>query len=312
MGSLFSRTPSESDLKDAYIDFENAKPNTEDEEAVYNDIQIVLGQAAAMVQDIKEYQGADMFIRSAISSPSPETENAAWDAICPIVLKLKSYYDYSNKLNQAVPPIVAELAKSPIGEHGYPELSECMVKQFCDVVSFAFEFDGYKIRNPSIQNDFAYYKRRMARTGGKESELPVNHELAAHISMFYATATPMLTGICNSVQELFKKSDLKVAQTLETMIEVTIRMLENVETSSKLQSPEDTLKFILRVMTGLIIIYDHVHDQGAFSKKTPVDIRAAIAVLQNANEDVLLDAIRYSTKHINDDSTPAKIKQMLA
>lgn len=140
----------------------------------------------------------------------------------------------------------------------------------------------------------------------------MTHELAAHISMFYATATPMLTGICNSVQELFKKSDLKAAKTLETMIEVTIRMLENVETTSKLQSPEDTTKFILRVMTGLIIIYDHVHDHGAFSKKTPVDIRAAIAVLQNANEDVLLDAIRYSTKHLNDDSTPPKIKQMLA
>jgi len=312
MGSLFSRTPTESDLKDAYIDFENAKPKTSEEEAVYNDIQILLEESMEMVQSIKDYQGADTFIRQAISSPSEESESAAWDAICPIVLKLKGFYDYSLKLNGAVPKILAVLARSPIGENGYPELSECMVKQFCDVVSFAFEFDGYKMRNPSIQNDFAYYKRRMARTGSNESDLPVNHELAALISMYYATATPMLTGICNSVQELFTKSDLKVAKTLETMIEVTIRMLENVETSSKLQSPEDTTKFILKVMTGLIIIYDHVHEVGAFSKKTHVDIRAAIAVLQNANEDVLLDAIRYSTKHLNDDSTPPKIKQMLA
>ena len=72
------------------------------------------------------------------------------------------------------------------------------------------------------------------------------------------------------------------------------------------------IQYILRVMTGLIIIYDHVSNQGAFHKKSPVDIKAAIVLLQNNNNEVLLDALRYSTKHLNDDSTPPKVKQMLS
>jgi len=317
MGSLFSRPPAESNLKDAFIDFENAQPKTEDERKIFESIGVVLMKADGLLEDVKNYQGADQYIRDAISisSRSEASEMKAWQAICPIVARLKTYFDYSGELDKEVPKIIAELAKSPIGESGYPELSECMVKQFCDVVSFAFEFDGVKIRNPSIQNDFAYYKRRMAQmqmSASEVAELPVDHELAAHISMFYATATPMLSGLCSSTQQLVKRPELKLAKTLETMIEVTVRMLENEKSGSKFESPQNMIQYMMRVMTGLIIIYDHVHDHGAFAKKSPIDIKAAVMVLQKHNAEILLDNLRYSTKHFGDESTPLKIKQLLA
>jgi len=315
MGSIFARPVAESNLKDAFIDFENAKPKSDEEKEIFESIGVVLTKAHPILEDVKNYEGADKFIRDAIAmdTRSEESESKAWAAICPIVARLKTYFDYSGELDQEVPRIVAELAKSPIGESGYPDLSECMVKQFCDVVSFAFEFDGVKIRTPSIQNDLAYYKRRMAQmqmsaTDGKE--LPVDHELAARISMFFATATPMLTTLCMSTHNLVNDPKLKLAKTLETMIEVTIRMLENISTSAKFES-EDTVHYIMRVMTGLVIIYDHVHDGGAFQKRGPVDIKAAVTVLKSRNEEVLLDALRYSTKHFNDESTPPKIKALL-
>lgn len=316
MGILLSRPPSESKLKDAFIDFEKAKPKTSEEEALYESMHQVLSKAEGFMKEVKEYKSAENLIRKAIQEPTEENSAEAWRTVSPIVGKLRGFFKYAQELDAAMPKILAQLAKSPIGESGYPDLSECMVKQFCDIVSFAFEFDGIKIRNPSIQNDFAYYKRSITKMQLKPDEiekLPANHEQAALMSMFYALTNPMLTGLCNATQGLVGKSEYKLDRMLDTMIEVTIRMLENAKTQSKFESPEEMIVYLLRVMTGLIIIYDHVNSNGAFHKKSPVDMKAAINVLKSKKDtEFLIDAIRYNTKHFNDEGTPPKIKQLLA
>jgi len=38
---------------------------------------------------------------------------------------------------------------------------------------------------------------------------------------------------------------------------------------------EDTVMFCLRVMVGVIILYDHVHPVGAFAKSSPIDVRSS-------------------------------------
>ncbi len=35
---------------------------------------------------------------------------------------------------------------------------------------------------------------------------------------------------------------------------------------------EETYLFVLRVMVGLVILYDHVHPVGAFQKSSNVDV----------------------------------------
>lgn len=35
---------------------------------------------------------------------------------------------------------------------------------------------------------------------------------------------------------------------------------------------EDTLLFCMRVMVGVIILYDHVHPNGAFNKSSKIDV----------------------------------------
>lgn len=44
------------------------------------------------------------------------------------------------------------------------------------------------------------------------------------------------------------------------------------EYSSRFSS-EDTLLFCMRVMVGVIILYDHVHPNGAFNKSSKIDVR---------------------------------------
>jgi hypothetical protein len=68
-------------------------------------------------------------------------------------------------------------------------------------------------------------------------------------------------------------------------------------------------------MVGVIILYDHVHPLGAFTKRSTVDMKGSIKVLkdhpQQRNVEGLLNALRYSTKHLNDETTPKDIKAKL-
>lgn len=43
-------------------------------------------------------------------------------------------------------------------------------------------------------------------------------------------------------------------------------------------SSEETVSFCLRVMVGVIILYDYVHPVGAFAKSSKIDVSTAIAV----------------------------------
>lgn len=46
------------------------------------------------------------------------------------------------------------------------------------------------------------------------------------------------------------------------------------EYSSRFSS-EDTVLFCMRVMVGVIILYDHVHPNGAFNKSSKIDVGRA-------------------------------------
>ena len=57
-------------------------------------------------------------------------------------------------------------------------------------------------------------------------------------------------------------------------------MIESPQFSQRYQNPQ-TILFIQRVMVGCIILYDHVHLLGAFSKKNPaIDVCAFLADVQ--------------------------------
>jgi len=67
-------------------------------------------------------------------------------------------------------------------------------------------------------------------------------------------------------------------------------------------------------MTGCIILVDHLRDTGAFDKKSPIQIRQAITLLKSTshNCDFLLNSLRFTTLHLNDESTIPAITKLLA
>jgi CYRIA/CYRIB Rac1 binding domain len=78
---------------------------------------------------------------------------------------------------------------------------------------------------------------------------------------------------------------------------------------------EETHLLVLRVMVGLVILYDHVHPDGAFVRSSHVDVKGCVKLLQAQpaiKAEPLLNALRYTTKHLNEEATPKNIRNLLA
>ncbi|XP_009646873.1 CYFIP-related Rac1 interactor B [Egretta garzetta] len=196
-----------------------------------------------------------------------------------------------------------------------------LAKQFAEILHLTLSFDELKMTNPAIQNDFSYYRRTISRNRINnlqlDAESEVNNEMANRMSLFYAEATPMLKTLSNATTKFVSENKtLPIEDTtdcLSTMACVCRVMLETPEYRSRFTNTE-TLLFCMRVMVGVIILYDHVHPVGAFAKTSKIDMKGCIKVLKDqpsTSTEGLLNALRYTTRHLNDDTTSKQIRALL-
>ncbi|XP_048866938.1 CYFIP-related Rac1 interactor B isoform X1 [Brienomyrus brachyistius] len=304
-----------------FLDFENAQP-TEAEREIWNQVNVVLKEARGILDDLQAYHGAGEAIREAIQNPSNEKlQEKAWAAVVPLVGKLKKFYEFSLRLEAALHSLLGALTSTRYTPTQHLEREQALAKQFAEILHFTLRFDELKMTNPAIQNDFSYYRRTLNRMRinnvPAEGENEVNNELANRMSLFYAEATPMLKTLSDATTKFVSENkNLPIENTtdcLSTMASVCKIMLETPEYRSRFAS-EETASFCLRVMVGVIILYDFVHPVGAFAKGSKIDMRGCIKVLRDQprnSVEGLLNALRYTTKHLNDESTSKSIKAML-
>ncbi|KAF0047670.1 hypothetical protein F2P81_001303 [Scophthalmus maximus] len=304
-----------------FLDFENAQP-TEAETAVWNQVSAVLEEAHGILAELQSYNGAGQEIREAIQNPGDlALQEKAWNAVCPLVAKLKRFYEFSLRLENALRSLLEALTSPPYAPMQHLEREQALAKQFAEILHFTLSFDELKMTNPAIQNDFSYYRRTISRNRLNnqqlEAENEVNNEMANRMSLFYAEATPMLKTLSNATTKFVSENKtLPIEDTtdcLSTMACVCRVMLETPEYRCRFTNT-DTMLFCMRVMVGVIILYDHVHPVGAFAKTSKIDMKGCIKVLkeQPSNSvEGLLNALRYTTRHLNDDSTSKQIRALL-
>ncbi|XP_034524506.1 CYFIP-related Rac1 interactor B isoform X2 [Ailuropoda melanoleuca] len=299
----------------------DAQP-TESEKEIYNQVNVVLKDAEGILEDLQSYRGAGHEIREAIQHPADEKlQEKAWGAVVPLVGKLKTFYEFSQRLEAALRGLLGALTSTPYSPTQHLEREQALAKQFAEILHFTLRFDELKMTNPAIQNDFSYYRRTLSRMRinnvPAEGENEVNNELANRMSLFYAEATPMLKTLSDATTKFVSENkNLPIENTtdcLSTMASVCRVMLETPEYRSRFTN-EETVSFCLRVMVGVIILYDHVHPVGAFAKTSKIDMKGCIKVLKDQppnSVEGLLNALRYTTKHLNDETTSKQIKSML-
>jgi len=68
------------------------------------------------------------------------------------------------------------------------------------------------------------------------------------------------------------------------------------------------------VMGGCILLFDHVDPEGAFTRSSIVDIRMAVRLLKASSipdlTENLMNTLRYTTKHLNESTTPKTIRSL--
>ncbi|KAK3588422.1 hypothetical protein CHS0354_019032 [Potamilus streckersoni] len=322
---LLSRdTPKRDEIHHVFVDFENCQP-TDAERPMWTRVESVLSEGQAILHELQQYRGAAEEIRKAISSPKDEDlQEKAWHAVLPLVSQLKKYYEFSLKLENNVPILLEALCSKDLTPNQHLETQQALFKQFAVILDFVLKFDDLKMTNPVMQNDFSYYRRtqsrkRMANEENADGEEDcVSNEMANRIALFYAHATPMLKMLSDTTARFVSQhKDLPVENTtdcLSAMANICRFMIEHEEYISRFNK-EETKWFCLRVMVGVIILYDHVHFVGAFAKSSSIDMKSSIKLLkdqQPARVEGLLNALRYTTKHLNDETTPKSVKALLA
>lgn len=304
-----------------FVDFECADP-TETEIEVYTKVAGVLERAPRILEDIRGYKGAGKEIREAISNPSSERDQeSAWRAVVPLVSMLRGFYEYAIEVESSLCLLLSALCSPEMTALQHLEQQQAITKQFAEILHFTLTFDDCKMNNPAIQNDFSYYRRTLNRrkmedSGGAAVGVDLPDDVANRMSLFYANPTPMLNTLSGATSKLLQENPSLTLQnatdTLSTMASVCRVINENPMYQSRFQN-EKTSLFCLRVMVGVIILYDHVHPVGAFAKKAAIDMKSSIRVIRDhpSSSESLLNALRYNTKHFNDEATPKATKTLL-
>ncbi|RIA95827.1 hypothetical protein C1645_688549 [Glomus cerebriforme] len=319
MGSILShlsgRGSGDATVPDLNLDLESATP-TQEELNLYEHVSELLRPVNGLLDSLRRYEGCGDLIRKAISNPTPDNEEEAWQAVQPAVAKLKQYFEYSASLEDAHPKLLKILCEGNVRKN--IEQYQALTKLLAEILDFVFEFDYLKMKTPSIQNDFSYYRRTLSR-GKLANEIynyqtdlktaMIEDELANRISLFYAYPTPMLKTVTDVTALFVTKNNLgrNVSECLSRLAAACYHAV----TKKRTQRTD----FFLRVMVVSIILYDHIDPQGAFNKQSPINIKSSVKAIQihGINEySNLMSALRFNTKHLNDESTPKNIKQLLS
>jgi len=300
------------EAEEIFVDFENAKPSEEEKE-LHATVAAVLDKAPVILDRLFKYEGCEEYIRKAITTPGEETEGAAWNAVLPAVDQLQEFYDFSLELESCFPKLLVALCKED------PKQSlanqQALAKQLADVFDFVLRFDDAKMVNPAIQNDFSYYRRTLNRMklSKKEMNIKIRDELANRMSLFFAYPTPMMKVLSDTTVKFLSSDSSVPRENVTNALAAMCNVCQDMVSKKKFEA-DATNMMCLRAMTGAIILFDHLHAQGAFAKKSPINIKGCINVLKTYSAsptDGLLNALRFTTIHLNDPETPNAIKQLL-
>eukprot|EP01128_Nolandella_sp_AFSM9_P006689 TRINITY_DN34_c0_g1_i1.p1 TRINITY_DN34_c0_g1~~TRINITY_DN34_c0_g1_i1.p1 ORF type:complete len:332 (-),score=96.55 TRINITY_DN34_c0_g1_i1:55-984(-) len=309
MGCSSSKGPATFDFD---LDFGTPEPQGETERKIYDVINESLEEAPGHLSLLTGYSGCEEPIRKALNDPGPKSEQAAWKAVSKAVDKLYEFYKFSLTLEKGWPMIMdAECGDDqPASIQG----NLALAKQVAEIFSFVFHFDDAKMINPAIQNDFSYYRRVLSRMKhadkDKKSKVTVDEELANKMSFFFAYPTPMMKVVIDATTEFDKAARPRLIAGLSHLANLCLKAIEKKDFGED----DSVAMLFLCGMTGCIILVDHLHDEGAFHAKSPIRIKQAISVLKNHTEptDFLLNSLRFTTLHLNDEQTMSAINKLLA
>ncbi len=131
----------------------------------------------AILKSLKEYKGCASYIKDSISNPSPENDSKTWKNLHPCVLEIRKFYEisleigiaFSLMLESSFYQIVKKVSATDVVTNLDSQRPD--LENLAEFLEFCAEFDFLKVGNPSLQNDFSYYRRSMSKIKGSTEVL---------------------------------------------------------------------------------------------------------------------------------------------
>jgi len=292
------------------INFED--PSADADGELVTELRDVLDKFPTVLSSFESYQGSGELIRNAISSPSPETEQAAWTEVRKGVGQLREFFEVSALLERGLPRVYAALcgvgdADSALVSH------QALTKVLCQMLDFSARFDDMKMVNPAVQNDLAYYRRVLSRLKRerKAADGEIRDETVDRMSLFYAHASPMTRVVIDTTQSFLESDASASAGQINKVLSRLAETCRGMVGDNKITKPE-TQQMCLRSMTMCLVILDHTFNGGIFSKKSPVDVVSCIKLLQaQDNPEGMMNALRFMTTHLREPNALPYVKKTL-
>jgi len=301
---------------DITLNYEDPQPNNEAEREILESTQSKLGKGPNLLEVIEGYQGCDELIRNALSNPGEKTvEEKAWKSVKKSVSKLLKFYNYSQHIDELWPQLLKYLSDNP---EEVITNQQALLKEISQLFHFIFHFDLKKMMNPHIQNDFAYYRRVLSRmkNSKEKKKLSVNDELANKMSFFFAYPTPMMKVLIDATTKSCKDDEKdQLIQSLSLLANVSLKaVITHIENPTEGESQQNVMLYLCTI-TGCIILVDHLDQRGVFHSKSSIFIKRAVETITNyretTNTDFLLNSLRFTTLHLNDETTITAVKRLL-
>lgn len=324
MGKIFSRCEGNKvSAYDVFLDFKNAKPTLQ-EETLYNEVKEAIKDYPKFLEEIEAFDGCESEIQRSIEKPgSPDLEEATWKALIPRIKCLHQQYLFSITVQEVLPRLLDQVCPSSKDKEDTIveslDRNQSTTTLLAEILYFILKFDELKLSNASIQNVFPYYRRYHGKRKAADPNcyVPVQEDVADKMTLFFASPTPMLTAVLDTMTKYMEKGNEdsveNVTHCLLILANVCKEMVATPESCAKIES-SGSIDFVLRVMVTVIIMYDHLHPVGAYSKKGNVDIRSFIKLLKNpshlSTSEGLINCLRYRSKNVYSFDTPKNVKLM--
>lgn len=301
--------------KNKYPPFDMGAAFGSDEKSAREAQDTIVKAGKSVLEQLASYRGCEAAIRQAITNPNPETERTALDQLLPCVDVLHEFFQFSKTLEDTLPVLFEPLCADTSVEEIQTHQASCRI--LGEVFNFALRFDDLKMVNPAIQNDFSYYRRTLNRLKlakqDSSTNIKVTGEVANRMSLFFAYPTPMMRVLID-VASKFMVSNSKGSKLVTGLGHLANFFATYLtEASGANQSPSENTTKIVAYLTGTIVLYDQISTEGAFKKNSPIMIREAFRGIHHyaQNQALFANAIRFTTSHFNDASTPENIKSLL-
>ncbi|KAM3177149.1 hypothetical protein ACTXT7_005063 [Hymenolepis weldensis] len=141
---LTSHFDDSKDDVDIFVDFENCQPSDEEYD-LWIEINTKLSHTEDILAIVRNYPGAANQIRAAIERYTDEAaQEAAWQALIPLVHQLRICYDFGVYLAQTVPRLLHALCSDELTVWEHLETQQALFKQFAEILDFIMQFDNLK------------------------------------------------------------------------------------------------------------------------------------------------------------------------